>query len=360
MSEEPGADKPHDPTPKKLEDARKRGEIAKSNDLITASAYAGLLLSLLALGSGPFLSTANGLRTILDHADAIAAQTVDGDLTTILGPIMLQAATGSLAWFIFPMLFAVACIIGQRAFLIAPSRIAPKLNRISPIQGIKTKFGRQGLFEFAKSFAKLTVYSVALALYLAAQKDRIIATINLSPGQIASELGEMSITILSIVLSVAIALGILDYQFQKTEHLRKNRMSRKELLDEMKSSEGDPLMKQKRRQKAIDIAMTQMLTDVPEASVVVVNPTHYAVALKWSGKRGTAPICVAKGVDEMAARIREIAIENGVPIHSDPPSARALHATAEIGAEIPPDLYGPVAAAIRFADDLRRRMKGRR
>ena len=359
MSEESGADKPHEPTPKKLEEARKRGEILKSNDLITASAYAGLLLSLLALGSGPFLSTANGLRGILDHADGIAAQTIDGDLTSVLGPIMLETATGSLAWFVFPMLFAIVCIIAQKAFVIAPTRIAPKLNKISPVQGVKTKFGRQGLFEFVKSFAKLAVYSVALTLYLLVQKDRIIASINLSPGEVAMELAGMSISLLSIVLCVAVALGILDYQFQRTEHLRKNRMSRKELLDEMKSSEGDPQMKQKRRQKAIDIAMTQMMTDVPEASVVIVNPTHYAVALKWSGTRGTAPICVAKGVDEVAARIREIAMENAVPIHSDPPSARALHATAEIGAEIPPDLYGPVAAAIRFADDLRRRMRGR-
>ena len=102
-----------------------------------------------------------------------------------------------------------------------------------------------------------------------------------------------------------------------------------------------------------------MLTDVPEASVVIVNPTHYAVARKWSGAPGTAPVCVAKGVDEIAARIREIAIKNGIPIHSDPPAARALHATAEIGSEVPPDLYGPVAAAIRFAEEIRRRMKGR-
>ena len=124
-------------------------------------------------------------------------------------------------------------------------------------------------------------------------------------------------------------------------------------MDELKESEGDPMMKQQRREKAVSIATNQMLRDVPEAAVVIVNPTHFAVALKWDPSAPHAPICVAKGVDLVAARIREIAQENAVPIHSDPPTARALHATVEIGEEIRPDHYAAVAAAIRFADMLR-------
>ena len=131
-------------------------------------------------------------------------------------------------------------------------------------------------------------------------------------------------------------------------------MSRKELTDEAKNSDGDPAMKQQRRQKGIAIAMNQMMADVPDADVIIVNPTHYAVALKWDRMRGGAPECVAKGVDLVAAQIREVAQENGVPIHSDPPTARALFATVEIGDQIMRDHYKAVAAAIRFADRVRK------
>ena len=129
-------------------------------------------------------------------------------------------------------------------------------------------------------------------------------------------------------------------------------------MDETKESEGDPHFKQTRRQRGQEIAMTQMMADVPRADVVIVNPTHYAVALMWSREPGAAPTCVAKGVDETAKRIRQIAQESAVPIHSDPPTARALHATVDIGVEIPTEHFAAVAAAIRFSDAIRKRARG--
>ena len=152
---------------------------------------------------------------------------------------------------------------------------------------------------------------------------------------------------------VSAAIGAVDFMWQKAEHIRKNRMSRKELVDEAKQQEGDPHMKGQRRQRAQEIAMNQMLGDVPGADVVIVNPTHYAVALKWSRLPGAAPECVAKGVDQIAFRIREIAEEAAVPIHSDPPTARALFAMVEIGQEVHPEHYQAVAAAIKFAEAMR-------
>jgi len=148
--------------------------------------------------------------------------------------------------------------------------------------------------------------------------------------------------------------------WQLFQHQRRNRMSRQELVDENKDSEGDPHTKLQRRQRGQAIAMNQMLTDVGRADVIVVNPTHYAVALKWQRGDRTAPICVAKGVDEIAARIREAGAAAGVPIHSDPPTARALHATVELGAPIRPEHYSAVAAAIRFAEAMRKRAGKRR
>jgi flagellar biosynthetic protein FlhB len=154
-------------------------------------------------------------------------------------------------------------------------------------------------------------------------------------------------------------IGAVDFLWQVSEHHRKNRMSHEELKEEVKQSEGDPHMKQQRRQRGMDIATNRMLRDVPSADVVIVNPTHYAVALKWDRGKVGAPVCVAKGVDEIAARIREVAAEAGVPMRRDPATARALHASVEIGQEILPEHYRAVAAAIRFAEAMRAKARFR-
>ena len=252
-----------------------------------------------------------------------------------------------------PAAAALVAVIAQRAFVVAPDKLQPKLSRISPISNAKNKFGRTGLFEFFKSFVKLVIYSLVLGLFLYWQLDELIAVVSMGPLAVLRLLSQLAIEFLAIVLVIAGSIGALDLIFQHQEHTRKNRMSRKELTDETKQAEGDPHMKQQRRQKAYDIAMNTSLADVPEADVVIVNPTHYAVALKWSRAPGSAPECVAKGVDEIAARIREIAAEAAVPIHRDPATARALFATVEIGEEIRPEHYKAVAAAIRFAETIR-------
>ena len=358
MSEEDD-DKQFDPSQKKLDDAREKGEFPKSTDLTTAAAYAGLLLVCVSVGPASLIGTGSVLEVLLDQADEMAALTLSGSPQPVLAGLVLAVAAKMAPWFGLPAAFALLSIAAQRAFVIAPSRIAPKLSKISPLQGAKNKFGRQGFFEFIKSFAKLMLYGAVLGVYLVTQRDRMVAAMSLSPGMITVELGRMVVTLLLLVLAIAGTLGVVDLLWQRAEHMRRHRMSRKEMMDEMKESEGDPAMKQMRRQKAVEIAMNQMLADVPKASVVIVNPTHYAVALSWAGTAGSAPVCVAKGVDEIAARIREVATDNGVPIHADPPTARALHATVEIGHEIAPDQYQAVATAIRFAQTMRAKAKGR-
>ena len=181
----------------------------------------------------------------------------------------------------------------------------------------------------------------------------LVTTIQLGAQQSIAIMMRLALDFLMIVMLVSAAIGAVDFMWQKAEHIRKNRMSRKELVDEAKQQEGDPHMKGQRRQRAQEIAMNQMLGDVPGADVVIVNPTHYAVALKWSRLPGAAPECVAKGVDQIAFRIREIAEEAAVPIHSDPPTARALFAMVEIGQEVHPEHYQAVAAAIKFAEAMR-------
>ena len=181
----------------------------------------------------------------------------------------------------------------------------------------------------------------------------------IEPGPLAALMAREVQRFLILFLAVSVAFGLADYLWQKLEFARRHRMTRKELTDEMKESEGDPHFKADRRRRAQEIATNRMLADVPKADVVIVNPTHYAVALAWARGKDAAPRCVAKGVDEIAARIRERAQENGVPVRRDPPTARALFATVEIGREIRPEHYAAVAAAIRFSDAMRKKARRR-
>ena len=352
-------EKEHEPTPKKLQEARKKGDIPKSNDLMTAAAYGGMLLTMVAFGVGTLTSVGEALAKLIAKSDTLAQGWFDGGAGPIAMQILLAVGIPISTWFLLPAGAVILCIIAQRAFVFAPDKLQPKLNRISLIANAKNKFGRSGLFEFGKSFVKLTIYSLVLGVFLYIELDRFVATMSFSPTSVLVVLGQLSVKFLVIVLAIALAIGFVDLLFQHQEHQRKNRMSRKELMDEVKQSEGDPHMKQQRRQRGYDIATNRMLADVPEADVVIVNPSHYAVALKWSRAAGAAPECVAKGTDEIAAKIKEIAAKEAVPIHRDPPTARALFATVEIGDEVRPEHYQAVAAAIRFAESMRAKAKAR-
>ena len=350
-------DKQYEPSQKRLDDARKKGEIPRSNDLTTAAAYFGFIAAAVSLGAGSLQKMGTALQSMLGNADLTAEAWFSGSGKPWTMGVMQEIGAGLLPWFAVPAVLALLVIFATRSLIFAPSKIEPKLSKISPLSNAKNKFGRSGLFEFAKSFFKLSIYSVVLGVYLYTKLPLIMSTMSLSPGIVAATLAELTVGFMVIVLMISLLIGGVDYLFQYSEHMRKHRMSRKELTDEAKEQEGDPHFKMKRRQKGVEIVMNQMLAEVPKADVVIVNPTHYAVALKWDRMTGGAPICVAKGVDEIAARIREAANENGVPIHRDPPTARALYATVEIGEQILPEHYRAVAASIRFAEKMRQKMK---
>ncbi|MEZ5910865.1 MAG: flagellar type III secretion system protein FlhB [Paracoccaceae bacterium] len=356
MSED-DSEKEHEATAKKLEDARRKGDVPRPADLAVAAAYGGFLLVFATSGGWMVDRIGGRLLPFLDRPDLLAgdpllAAPVWGGL---LSGVMLTLAP----LFAVPAVAALAVFVAARAFVISPQKLAPKRSRISIVANAGQKFGRNGLFEFAKSLVKLAVVTLVLGLFLTSRGGRILATLGLDGGAGVVVLADLLTEFLFLVVIVAASIGVVDFLWQRGEHLRRNRMSRKELMDEMKQAEGDPAMKQQRRQRGYDIATNRMLADVPQANVVVVNPTHYAVALKWNPSDRHAPICVAKGVDEIAARIRETAAAAGVPIRQDAPTARALHATVDIGQEIPSELFKPVAAAIRFAERMRARASKR-
>lgn len=342
-------EKPHDPTPKRIEDARREGQIARSQDMLTLAAYAGFLLATLAFGATAMRQAGQIGRAFLERPEA--------EETLQAVPAMAAAA---LPFLLLPGLCVLLLLLAQRGLLFTPTNLTPRLSRIDPIATAGHKFGPDGLFDFTKSLLKMAVIGLLLFALLRGEAEEILTSAALSPGQGTLWLLGLLQRFLVFVFLLALVIGALDFLWQAFRHRLRLRMSRQELMDEQRASEGDPLAKSARRQRAQDIAMNRMLSDVPKADVIIVNPTHYAVALQWKRQSGQAPICLAKGVDQIALRIRERAQDSGVPIHHDPVTARALHATVQVGDPIAPEHYRPVAAALRFAQVMRRKALTRR
>lgn len=357
MADDSDETKEFDPSQRKLDEARRSGDVPKSVDLTSAAAQAGFLMALIALGVGSVQRLGSLLARMLGDATALSQQVFDGGMGSFAGATLLGVALPVSPWFAIPAVCAIAAIAAQRGFAASGEKLALKPDRINPLKTAAQKFGRDGLFEFAKSAVKLAVISVVLGYFLAGRLPQLIWTAQQSERSGMVELMDTLTSFLTLSVIFAAIVGGIDLLWQRLSHVRKLRMSRKEMLDEHKSNEGDPHVKQQRRQRGYDIATNRMLADVPTADVVIVNPTHYAIALRWDRLPGRAPVCVAKGTDEIAARIRERAAEAGVPIHSDPPTARALHAAVDIGQEIRPEHYQTVAAAIRFAESIRARAR---
>lgn len=355
QGEDESGEKSHEPSERKLQEARRKGEVPRSTDIGAAAAYAGLLLAAVAGGAWSVEATGTALSALVAQADRLAPLFFEGQPAAPLAALLAALVPPFALWFGLPALAVLSAVIAQRAFTVTPDKLLPKPSRLSLVSNAKNKFGRNGLFEFAKSFAKLVVISAVLAVFLAARLDVILVSIMTAPAPASAAMGRLMVEFLALIAVVAGAIGALDHLWQHAEHRRRHRMSHKELRDEAKEAEGDPWLKQERRMRAEAIASNRMLADVPGADVVIVNPTHYAVALKWSRAPGAAPAVVARGTDEIARRIRETAEEHGVPIYRDPPTARALFADVALEHEVPPEHYRAVAAAIRFAEGMRRR-----
>ena len=358
MSDQDDGEKSYAPSQRRLDEARKRGEVPRSADLATAAVYGGLLLALLVMGAPVLQRAGSAGMVLIGQADRLAPMLLRGGRAPTVG-IMTAFALPILSLLVLPLVAALLSLIAQRVLILSPEKLLPKVSRISPMAALGQKFGRDGLFGFGKSLAKLTVVCLLLGFLLPRHAGALLATLQMSPGQAMLLMARILIEFLFLALISTAVFGGLDYGWQYLQHLRRNRMSRQDLVEENRDSEGDPHLKGHRRQRGREIALNRMLQDVALADVVLVNPSHYAVALKWKRGDRSAPICLAKGVDDVAARIRERAALAAVPIHRDPATARAIHATVEIGQPIRPEQFKAVAAAIRFAEAMRKRARAR-
>lgn len=347
-----GQEKSFEATEGKIEDARKKGDVPKSNEVGSVALYCALAVGIMTLGSTLSLnlfSDFSGLLTYPERAGELVLSA--GAADALLGKIALA--------FVPLMLLLVAVVfmsqIAQRAVVFAPEKLQPKLSKIGMISNAKQKYGRDGMAEFAKRAVKLIIVCVAAGFYLFRLVGEVSHEIGLPEELLFPKMAGESLLLLGWMIAATCLITAVDLPFAKWSHLLKLRMTFEEVKDENKKNEGDPLMKSQRRAKAREISNASMLAEVATANVVIVNPTHYSVALRWDRAGGGAPICVAKGTDHMAFAIREKAKENGIMIHPDPPCARALHATVPVGEQIRPEHYAAVASAIHLAETLSRR-----
>lgn len=358
MSEDSG-EKVYDPTPHKLAEARRKGDIARSTDVTAAATYLALLAVIGTAGTYGLTQAASVLLVFIAQPDRLAGRILGPGGPGLSGAIIVEALGALSPIFLVPIAAVLVSLFAQQAITFSGDKIVPKLDRISLLANAKRKFGLTGIVEFAKSAVKLTAVAIALFFYLSRDLDEMIGAATAEARVLGGMLTETLVALLTITTVIAVTIGAIDIVWQRFDHMRRLRMSFQDMREESKQSEGDPHMKAQRRSRAEAIATNRMLLDVPKADVVVVNPTHFAVALKWSRAKGSAPVCVAKGEGETALRIREIAETADIPLHSDPPTARALFATVAVGREIAPEHYRAVAAAIRFSDKMRKAARAR-
>jgi flagellar biosynthesis protein FlhB len=345
------AEKTEDPTQKRLDEAIARGDVAKSQEVNTWFIIAASALVLLAF-SGPLGSDLGvTLRGLIANAHAFRVE--GGDLLHLSMKLCLEIMS---AVAVPILLLAIAALGGnliQHRLLWSLEAIQPNPSKISPIAGMKRLFSKQALANFVKGLLKLAIVGSVLAALMWPERNRLEQLVGTDVAAIIPFVKLMALKLLGAVVAILAIIAAADYLFQHRQWYERQKMSLRELKDEFKQTEGDPKVKAKIKQIRYNRARKRMMAAVPKATVVVTNPTHFAVALHY--ERGmTAPICVAKGADLIARRIRDIAAEHDVPIVENPPLARTLYATVEIDQEIPPEHYKAVAEIIGYVMRLRR------
>lgn len=333
-----------EPTPKRLEDARRKGDAPKSQEIIAAIMLAAGALGLWLFAGDAARGVIDAGVSFLDHPHQFAVD--GGALADLFAAVALKLA-GALAA-IGLLIFAAAILanIGQARPVFSAERMRPSLDKISPIAGFRRIFGPSGIFNFAKGVGKIVIVGLILLYALWPDRDLLVSLLDTEGTGVMSVARALAIKLLGFTVAAMAVIAALDYAFQRHSWRKRLRMTKEEVRRELKETEGDPQIRGRLRQQRESRMRQRMTAAVKDATVLVMNPTHYAVALKYDMGDEGAPLCVAKGVDHVALRMRAVAEENDVPVVENPPLARALYTTVEIYAEIPLEHYEAVAKVI--------------
>ncbi len=345
--------KTEEPSQKRLDEAREKGNVASSREInhwfmigagtLFVTTFAPQTFADVQRLILPFIERPDAIPTDLDHLRRIMLSLFGQLLMACILPLAVVMAA------------AIACGFVQHGFMASTESIMPKLEKISPLAGMKRLFSGQSIAEFVKGLVKLAIVGAVGTILIAPLAGQLAALTSMEMMDVLVLTRSLATRLMIGGLSVMTVIAGLDFLYQRFAHMKKLRMSRQELKDEYRQSEGDPMVKGRLRQIRMERARRRMMAAVPQSDVVITNPSHFSVALKYVSGEMSAPRVVAKGADEVAFRIREIAKANDVPIVENPPLARGLFAAVDIDEEIPPEHYKAVAEVISYVMKLKRR-----
>jgi len=345
------------PTQKRLDQAREAGDIVKSQEVNAFILLAGGALAIAMFGKYTAMGLGRALAIFLEQPDQMA---VDGTgLAWLLRRLLGELAVALGPFFGMMVLAALAghLIQGRPTFNV--EKLMPDPSKVSPLAGFKRLFGMEAWVNLLKGLLKVGIVGVAIWTQLWPQRDHMEGVLTQSTAAVVGDMSHLLFKVLTAALMALAVIAGADYFWQRMQWLKRNRMSKQEVKEEYRQNEGDPHIKAKIRQLRQERSKKRMMAAVPTATVVIMNPTHYAVALKYESGKMAAPICVAKGVDALALRIRAVAEENDVAVVENPPLARALHAAIEIDDPVPPEHFKAVAQVIGYVMRLQGRLPAR-
>jgi flagellar biosynthesis protein FlhB len=343
----PGGEKTEKPTPQRLTKARKEGQIPRTPELGTWAGVAAASVLLPMLVGKSFTS----VLQLFVHVGAVAQRPEAAAISTLLSEALSAFLTSLLPTALGLMAVGVAASAAQGGVVVSGKSIKPSFKKLNPLQGVKRMFGTQGLWEAMKALIKTATLCAVVLLTVGKAKALVSSSGALPLSSVAATFTDSAVLLMRTIAITGLAIALADYMIVRFRTMKKLKMSKYEIQQEHKQSEGDPHMKAHRRSVQMSMSRNRMMTDVQEADVLLVNPTHVAVALKYEAAKG-APRVVAKGADEIARKLREVAAEARVPLVQDIPLARALHASCDVGQEVPAQLFTAVARVLAFVMHL--------
>lgn len=353
----PGGEKTEEPTSKKLSDARKEGQVAKGKDLTSSIMLLALFMVLrFTVGSMGERFVQCFQKNYTQIGDIFA--TTHGEFNMQYTISLIQSAALDMLMLLLPffgvgVLVAFVVEVAQVKWKPTTKPLHPKLSKFNPINGVKRIFSVKTLVNLLKQIVILAVICIVVYNKLKTRMTDIYKLYDISLTSAILLLGDIIFDIGTVICIIYVLIGLVDYVYEKRKFKKDMMMTKQEVKDEWKNTEGSPEVKQKQRQKMAEVSRRRMMQAVPEADVVITNPTHFAVALKYEQNKGRAPVVVAKGEDFLAAKIKEIARENNVEIVENKPLARMLYYNVELDEEIPPELYQAVAEVLAFVYNIK-------
>jgi flagellar biosynthesis protein FlhB len=358
MAEEQTDDsqKTEEPTQRRIDQAREKGQVARSQEINHWFMILAVTLLVTIFAAPMIRSLFQTLRRFIEAPHAIRLDSYL--LREVLMETVAQVGLALMVPFAVVILAALVAGLVQNGLVISSESINPKLEKVSLAKGLKRMFSMKSLVDFLKGIVKITIVAAVVMILLWPQASVIPNIVGMSLTQFSALLQGLAARILIGVLSVMTLIAALDFVFQKHQHLKQLRMSKQEMKEEYKQAEGDPMVKGRLRQIRMERARKRMMAAVPEADVVITNPTHYAIALKYDMAAMEAPRLVAKGADSVAMRIRQLAEEHEIPVVENPPLTRALYQAVDLDQEIPIEHYKAVAEVIGYVMRLKGRVPG--